>query len=230
MNSIRFWRLFVHFAAVLGKYAARNHVKFIDSSIPITPKILAAKNCLEYFITQSLATKGGVRPRYYMQLAKIYFVARNHASAGELFAMGFEMYRDTENSPEDLGDKIEFYETYGKFLEWSHEHSKAFAVYLLAHRCLEKYHGAPLPSSAFDLAKLNLAHFSREMGLAPLVFDENSTCILSIDEEFSLHLTYEPLSQRLYLYSPLLDGLPAEPEVLSKLYEALLDGAMLGIN
>ena len=62
---------------------------------------------------------------------------------------------------------------------------------------------------SLENAKANLAEFGKELGLEGLEFDENNTCILGIDDEFSLHLTYEPNSKRLYMYSPLLDGLHA---------------------
>jgi len=81
---------------------------------------------------------------------------------------------------------------------------------------------------SLDNAKANLAEFGKELGLEGLEFDENNTCILGIDDEFSLHLTYEPNSKRLYMYSPLLDGLPRDDKTKLKLYEALLEGSMLG--
>ena len=81
---------------------------------------------------------------------------------------------------------------------------------------------------SFEIAKENLKAFGKELGLEGLEFDENNTCILGIDYEFSLHLTYEPNSKRLYLYSPLLDGLPRDDKTKLKLYERLLEGAMLG--
>ena len=77
-------------------------------------------------------------------------------------------------------------------------------------------------------AKANLEEFGKELGLEGLEFDENNTCILGIDDEFSMHLTYEPNSDRLYLYSPLLDGLPTDTQNKLKLYERLLEGSMLG--
>lgn len=76
-------------------------------------------------------------------------------------------------------------------------------------------------------AKANLKEFAKELNLE-LVFDENHTCILGIDNTFSLHLTYEPNSDRLYLYSPILDGLPKDDKTRLKLYEILLEGSMLG--
>lgn len=76
-------------------------------------------------------------------------------------------------------------------------------------------------------AKANLKEFAKELNLE-LVFDENHTCILGIDNTFSLHLTYEPNSDRLYLYSPILDGLPKDDKTRLRLYEALLEGSMLG--
>lgn len=81
---------------------------------------------------------------------------------------------------------------------------------------------------SIENAKANLQEFGKELGLEGLVFDENNTCILGIDDEFSLHLTYEPNSKRLYLYSPLLDGLPRDDKLRLKLYERLLEGSMLG--
>ncbi len=81
---------------------------------------------------------------------------------------------------------------------------------------------------SFENAKHNLKEFGKELGLEGLEFDENNTCILGIDDAFSLHLTYEPNSKRLYMYSPLLDGLPKDDKVRLRLYEKLLEGSMLG--
>ncbi|NGX49820.1 MAG: hypothetical protein K940chlam5_01424 [Candidatus Anoxychlamydiales bacterium] len=81
---------------------------------------------------------------------------------------------------------------------------------------------------SFENAKANLKEFSKELNLEGLGFDENNTCILGIDNTFSLHLTYEPNSDRLYLYSPLLDGLPKDDKIMLKLYQRLLEGSMLG--
>lgn len=81
---------------------------------------------------------------------------------------------------------------------------------------------------SLENAKENLKEFGKELGLEGLVFDENNTCILGIDDEFSMHLTYEPNSDRLYVYSPLLDGLPKDERTKLKLYEKLLEGSMLG--
>ena len=81
---------------------------------------------------------------------------------------------------------------------------------------------------SFENAKSNLKEFAKELNLEGLSFDENNTCILGIDNEFSLHLTYEPNSDRLYLYAPVLDGLPQDDKTKLALYEALLEGSMLG--
>lgn len=81
---------------------------------------------------------------------------------------------------------------------------------------------------SLENAKQNLKEFGKELNLEGLAFDENHTCILGIDNTFSLHLTYEPNSDRLYLYSPILDGLPKDDKTRLKLYETLLEGSMLG--
>ncbi len=80
---------------------------------------------------------------------------------------------------------------------------------------------------SLENAKQNLKEFGKELNLE-LAFDENHTCILGIDNTFSLHLTYEPNSDRLYLYSPILDGLPKDDKIRLRLYESLLEGSMLG--
>jgi ankyrin repeat protein len=74
----------------------------------------------------------------------------------------------------------------------------------------------------------NLQEFAEELGLSGIEFDENNTCILGIDNNFSMHLTYEPNSERLYIYSPLLDEFPKNPAVLLKLFTMLLQAGMLG--
>ncbi|MBI3901061.1 MAG: CesT family type III secretion system chaperone [Chlamydiia bacterium] len=81
---------------------------------------------------------------------------------------------------------------------------------------------------SYENAKANLREFGKELKLEALDFDENYTCILGIDNTFSLHITYERNSDRLYLYSPILDGLPKEDKIKLKLYERLLEGSMLG--
>ncbi|MBS0656301.1 MAG: CesT family type III secretion system chaperone [Verrucomicrobia bacterium] len=81
---------------------------------------------------------------------------------------------------------------------------------------------------SLDNAKENLKEFGKELGLEDLAFDENNTCILGIDDQYSLHITYEPNSRRLYIYSPLLDGLPKDDKVRLRLYEKLLEGSLLG--
>ncbi len=81
---------------------------------------------------------------------------------------------------------------------------------------------------SLENARANLKEFGKELGLEDLEFDENNTCILGIDDEYSLHVTYEPNSKRLYIYSPLLDGLPKDDKTRLRLYEKLLEGSLLG--
>ncbi len=80
----------------------------------------------------------------------------------------------------------------------------------------------------FEEAKRQLSEFGENLALDNLHFDENNSCILGIDNAFSLHITYEPLLARLYIYSPLLEAFPADKFTLFKLYEILLQDAMLG--
>ncbi|KPA73859.1 hypothetical protein ABB37_09491 [Leptomonas pyrrhocoris] len=59
-------------------------------------------------------------------------------------------------------------------------------------------------------------------------FDQNLTCVVGTDEDFSILLTYDPATERLYLYSTLLTELPADTQVRMKLYEVILEGSLLG--
>jgi hypothetical protein len=81
---------------------------------------------------------------------------------------------------------------------------------------------------SLENAKANLEEFGKELKIGPLEFDPNFTCILSIDEKFSLHLTFVGLMDMLCLYGPVLDGLPEDKKLLLKLYEYFLEGSMLG--
>ena len=60
-----------------------------------------------------------------------------------------------------------------------------------------------------------------------LQFDKNLTCVVGTDEDFSILLTYDPATERLYLYSTLLTELPSDTQVRMKLYEVLLEGSLL---
>lgn len=81
---------------------------------------------------------------------------------------------------------------------------------------------------SYENARANLKEFGEELKLEGIDFDENNSCILGIDDTFSLHITYERFSDRLYLYSPLLDGLPKDEKILLKLCLKLLEGSLLG--
>jgi hypothetical protein len=91
------------------------------------------------------------------------------------------------------------------------------------------WHSSPQQQEdCFKRAKQNLSVFGERRNQKNLVFDESNTYILIIEDTFSLHFTYEPYSHCLYMYSPLLDGLPTGQAPCRQLYEVLLDGAMLG--
>jgi hypothetical protein len=91
------------------------------------------------------------------------------------------------------------------------------------------WHSSPQQQEdCFKCAKQNLSVFGERRNQRNLVFDENNTCILIIEDTFPLHLTYEPYSHCLYMYSPLLDGLPTGQASYQQLCEVLLERAMLG--
>lgn len=76
-------------------------------------------------------------------------------------------------------------------------------------------------------AKSNLLELGKELGVH-LAFDSNLTCAIGNDERHTILATFDAPTERLYLYSTILTFLPEDAQVRLKLYEVLLDGALLG--
>lgn len=81
----------------------------------------------------------------------------------------------------------------------------------------------------------NLLRLGEDLGLPePLQFDENNTCVISVDDEYTLLVTYDAATERLFLYSTLLTTIPGSEtdpntEALRRrLYEFLLEASLLG--
>ena len=83
-------------------------------------------------------------------------------------------------------------------------------------------------SDALVCAQQNLAQLALLLGKSGLSFDDNYSCIIPIDNEFSLHLGYVLSTKKLFVYSQVLSRLPRLPEQRLKLYTKLLKGSMLG--
>ncbi|KAG5497550.1 hypothetical protein JKF63_03814 [Porcisia hertigi] len=77
------------------------------------------------------------------------------------------------------------------------------------------------------VAKESLRMLAEKLQVS-LSFDKNLTCVLGTDEDFSILLTYDPATERLYLYSSLLTELPENIPLRMKLFEVLLEGSLLG--
>ncbi|KPI83030.1 hypothetical protein ABL78_7948 [Leptomonas seymouri] len=87
--------------------------------------------------------------------------------------------------------------------------------------------------NARENAEANLRRLGDDLGLPEsLQFDDSDTCVISIDGEYTLLVTYDAATERLYLYSTLLAALPSfvlsAPEARVKLYEFLLEASLLG--
>jgi len=76
-------------------------------------------------------------------------------------------------------------------------------------------------------AEANLGDFGMSLGQR-LQFDESGTCVLEIDARYTVLISYDRETERLYLYSSLLTNIPAEPSVRLHLFETMLEGALLG--
>ena len=77
-------------------------------------------------------------------------------------------------------------------------------------------------------ALLNLDNFSKVSKLSNLRFDDNLTCVIGVEKQFTIMVTYDKSTERLYLYSTIMSFLPQNTELRLKLYEELLSGALLG--
>ena len=76
-------------------------------------------------------------------------------------------------------------------------------------------------------ANANLAELSKELGLH-LALDDNLSCVVGFDEANTLILTVDPPTERMYMYSTLATTLPEDPVMRLRLYESVLEWALLG--
>lgn len=96
---------------------------------------------------------------------------------------------------------------------------------------------ATVPEGGFydarENAEANLRRLGDDLGLPDgLAFDDSDTCVISIDGEYTLLVTYDAATERLFLYSTLLAALPAIVQDTTagklQLYEFLLEASLLG--
>eukprot|EP01062_Namystynia_karyoxenos_P055716 TRINITY_DN46777_c0_g1_i1.p1 TRINITY_DN46777_c0_g1~~TRINITY_DN46777_c0_g1_i1.p1 ORF type:complete len:744 (+),score=287.75 TRINITY_DN46777_c0_g1_i1:77-2233(+) len=87
--------------------------------------------------------------------------------------------------------------------------------------------GPPQQGDCAALADACLADLASALG-QPLSFDPSQTCVVEIDSKYTVLITCDRETERLYLYSSLLTNVPRDPGQRLQLYEALLEGALLG--
>jgi hypothetical protein len=76
-------------------------------------------------------------------------------------------------------------------------------------------------------ANANLAELSKELGVH-LAFDDNLSCVVGFDESNTIILTVDPPTERLYMYSTLATTIPDDPVLRLRVYESVLEWALLG--
>lgn len=85
---------------------------------------------------------------------------------------------------------------------------------------------------AYENAVENVRRLGEDLGLVePLQLDDRHTCVVSVDGEYTLLLTYDAATERLYLFSTLLAALPPVVQTAAgrlRLYEYLLSRSLLG--
>jgi hypothetical protein len=75
----------------------------------------------------------------------------------------------------------------------------------------------------------SLEILAQDFRLPRLTLDANYTCIINLSsEKVNLLVTFDPSTHRLFLYSTILSSLPSDAMVALRLYEAVLEGALLG--
>ena len=83
-------------------------------------------------------------------------------------------------------------------------------------------------TDARALALENLGQLAQDLGVRSLQLDDNNTCVVSVEEKYTLLITFDASTERLYIYSTLATFIPANPDVKLRLYEFLMEGALLG--
>jgi hypothetical protein len=88
----------------------------------------------------------------------------------------------------------------------------------------------PLTDSIDCLTEQALSHLSYFLATpAPLQLDaSNDTCVITISSTLNMLITLDRETEHLYLYIVLLDELPTSPVLRMRVYEMLLQGALLG--
>lgn len=77
--------------------------------------------------------------------------------------------------------------------------------------------------------KRTLVHLASELSLSEVpAMDANHTSVVPVSASLTLLLTFDPATSRIYMYSTLLSSLPQDSHRRLRLYEALLEGALLG--
>ena len=84
------------------------------------------------------------------------------------------------------------------------------------------------PVDTRQLAAENLDLLAQDLGLPSLSLDGSNTCTVNVDDTFSLLVTYDQGAESLFLYSTLTTVIPKDPALKLRLYEFLLEGALLG--
>ena len=87
----------------------------------------------------------------------------------------------------------------------------------------------PVKLSPEECVARSLDILAQDFRLPRLVLDANYTCIINLTgEKVNLLVTFDPNTQRLFLYSTILSALPSDPSVALRLYAVVLEGALLG--
>lgn len=90
-------------------------------------------------------------------------------------------------------------------------------------------HSATTRKPSLEVVHRSLLVLSNDLGLqVPLQLDDSNTTIVAHPEGLNLIITFDPMTERLFLYTTLLNHIPSDPRVRYQVYEELLQGSLLG--
>ena len=152
--------------------------------------------------------------------------ARNHTGTPRSAAQGNASPMPSFSRPSDA-DGSASHPLQSKILLLEEENTKLKKELEVARLETDRRKPRVPGDSLLAIATANLTELGKELG-AHLVFDQNLTCVVGNDERHTILVTLDIATERLYVYSTLLSSIPDDPTRRLRLYETLLDGALLG--
>lgn len=83
-------------------------------------------------------------------------------------------------------------------------------------------------STVAETVEKSLKQLSLELGILQLRLDENDSCVLPLENGTNILITFDTVTERLFMYAVIANSLPPSAEDRLELFETLLEGSLLG--